>query len=144
MLKATAALAFAAFALGCGGSQRSQPMRNPGDYCRLLVSGELDLAGDSAHSALVADGHDSSTDATRPLATWLAVQPCVTYVDVSKVVIDTEPGIQEITVTLAPDADGVVRACQADLRLAAGAYVGLHPANHVSTNLDTRCSPIPN
>ena len=142
MLKTIAAIA--ALTLGCGGTQRTQPLRNPGDVCRLLFAGELDLAGDAAHSALVADRHDSSNDATKPLAMWLSVQPCVTSVDVSKVVILTEPGIKQILVTLAPDDDGVVRACHAELTLAAGARVGFRPVNHVSTNTDTRCSPVPN
>lgn len=107
------------------------------------MAGDPEKAGQSAHGALIEAGADDLADASEPLAAWLRAQPCVTSVHVPSEVIETDPGIREISFELVPDADAVVRLCVADLRLAPGGHVGIHPANHVTNNPDRRCSPRP-
>jgi len=134
-------LVVSTFVAACGGQQ--VPSRSPDEFCEAIVAGDLVAAGESAHAALVAAGAEESEDASEPLAAWLRSQPCVAAVEVPSEVIETDPGIREITIVLAPDRDGAVRQCVADLRLVAGARVGIHPATWVSTNPDTHCTVVP-
>ena len=135
-LVATIALA------ACPGGRVSRPTRPPAEFCAAVVAGDLDAAEASTYSAMLEVGAERLADASEPLAAWLRAQPCVTTVDVPTIVIETEPGIREITFQLRPDAENVTRSCVADLRLAVGAEVGIHPAHHVTTNPDTRCSAL--
>jgi hypothetical protein len=126
----------------CGGRHAGQRSRPPAQFCASLLAGDAAAAGESAHAALVAVDAGSSDDATAALAAWLAEQSCVADVQVPSVVIDTDPAIRELSITLRPDADGHIRRCHADLRLAPGARVSIHPADWNSANPDTRCTVV--
>ncbi|MBL8620476.1 MAG: hypothetical protein JNK64_04205 [Myxococcales bacterium] len=132
-----------ALGASCGASQRgAQASRPPDEFCPAIIAGELQRASAAAHGALVAVGADHTDDASEPLATWLRTQPCVAEVEVPTMVVDTDPAIRELAVTLVPDAAGVTRRCDADLRLAPGGRVGVHPGVWNSQATDPRCTPI--
>ncbi|MDB4962054.1 MAG: hypothetical protein JWP01_2053 [Myxococcales bacterium] len=127
----------------CGPHHAAQPSRPPAEFCASVIAGDLEPAGHSAHGALIEAEADQLSDASEPLAAWLRTQPCVTSVTVPAEVIETEPGIREIVFELKPDASGSIRRCVADLRLAPGGRVGIHPASHSTSNPDTHCTVVP-
>jgi hypothetical protein len=128
--------------IACGGAQSGSDSRQPADFCNAVSEGDLAGASASVHTALVERAAEGTQDASEPLATWLRAQPCVTRVDVPPEVIDTEPAIREIAFELTPDSAGVVRRCDADLRLAPGAAVRIHPTSVSTNDADRRCTRV--
>jgi hypothetical protein len=129
-----------ALAAGCGGAKDTIPTRPPAEFCSAIVAGNIVAAGESARSAMFADGADKSADATSNLVEWLKAQSCVVDVRAANDVIETDPPVREIRFVLARDEAARHRSCEIDLVLTVGAKLKVHPEIWDTRQSDTRCT----
>ena len=70
------------------------------DFCRALQHDDRALFGAILDPVLQAQGREDKDESIRRLKSWLQAQECVASVEISPDLLDSEPPIQELIVTM--------------------------------------------
>ena len=70
------------------------------DFCRALQDDDRALLRAMLDPVLQAEGREDKDESIRRLKSWLEAQECVVSVEISPDLLDSEPPIQELIVTL--------------------------------------------
>jgi hypothetical protein len=72
------------------------------DFCKALQDDDRALVRAILDPVLQAEGPDDNDESIRRLKSWLEAQDCVASVEISPYLLDSEPPVQELILTMKP------------------------------------------
>jgi hypothetical protein len=87
------------------------------DFCRALQDDDRALLRAILDPVLQAQGREDKDESIQRLKSWLQAQECVASVEISPDLLDSEPPIQELIVTMKPASGAPVQTKSIGIRL---------------------------